>query len=169
MPLISFLPSETSWAFYKLFLFHPHGKEVIMHSNCNQCRQLYGKGLSSPLDMLQLFHVLNPFISAAKSETQGGRLHPRQFLARWIRRNCGIKAAVKRTPDTADYILICKLRILVNGWPWKYRMLSVIKLLICKKFCSKEAFSWLSSKTSFKGLICEMQDNMHLHISFLFR
>lgn len=79
MPLISFLPSETSWVFYKLFLFHPHGKEVIMHSNCNQCRQLYGKGLSSPLDMLQLFHVLNPFISAAKSETQGGRLYPRQI------------------------------------------------------------------------------------------
>lgn len=94
---------------------------------------------------------------------------PGKFLARWNRRNCGIKAAVKRIADTADYILSCKLSSLVNGWPWKYRMLSVIKLLICKKFCSKEAFSWLSSKTSFKGLICEMQDNMHLHISFLFR
>lgn len=140
-----------------------------MHSSCNQCRQLYGKGLSSPLDVLQLFHVLIHLSLLQRLRHKKGDNIPGKFLARWIRRNCGIKTAVKRTPDTADYILLCKLGILVNGWPWKYRMLSVIRLHLRKKFCSKEAFSWLSSKTSFKGLICEMQDNTHFHISFLFR
>ena len=75
-----------------------------MHSSCNQCRQLYGKGLSSPLDVLQLFHVLIHLSLLQRLRHKKGDNIPGKFLARWIRRNCGIKTAVKRTPDTADYI-----------------------------------------------------------------
>lgn len=72
MPLISFferLPGH----FLQWFIFPTPGKDVIMHSNCNQCKGLYGKWLSSSLDMLQLSHVFNPFISVIKGETQGGK------------------------------------------------------------------------------------------------
>jgi hypothetical protein len=51
-----------------------------MHSNCNQCRQLSEKQLSFLLDVLQLFHLLIPLITAAKRETQGVREYLRQVL-----------------------------------------------------------------------------------------
>ena len=155
--------------FYEWFLLHTPGKEVIMHSNCNQCRQLYGKWLSSPLDVLQLFHVLNPFISAVKSEAPGGREHLRQVLGQMDQRGLGYKNSSEKEHESHSKrcIPVCKLSMLANDWPWELQTLLVTKLFKRKKYCLKEVFSWPSSKASFKGLTCEMNDN-RLYCTFCF-
>lgn len=137
-----------------------------MHSSWNQCRQLYGKWLSSPLDVLQLFHVLNSCISAAESETQRGQKHLRQVLGQKDQRGCGHKNSSenkRQTQQTVYHNLQMKFN---SKWLTLGMTLLVIKLLKCKKYYSKEVLSWLCLKTSFEGLIYEMHNNMDLYILF---
>lgn len=96
-----------------------------------------------------------------------GRKKSGKFLAGWIKRDLGIKTAVKTNMRHSKlYITNCNLIIIVNDWPWECWTLSVIKLLKCKKCYSNKVFSWLP-KMCFTGLPCEMHNNMHLPISLL--
>lgn len=53
-----------------------------------------------------------------------------KFLARWVRRDLGIKTAEKTKIRYSKLnITIHKLNIIVDGWPWECQTLSVIKLL----------------------------------------
>lgn len=166
MPLISVLERLPGY-FMNDFFFTLLGKK----SSCIQIA--INAGYSMESDCLLLLMCFNYFMFLIHlsllqrvRHQEGGNISGK-FLASWIRGVWGIKRAVNRNTRHSDLdIPVCKLSMLVNGWPWQCLTLSVIKLFKLKKYCSKEVFLWLSSKTTCKGPICEMNDNIHFYISF---